>query len=83
MHGRILTVYFLFLLVFGGLAPPMLHAAPPMFGRLFPTLPPYAAPTDAALDDLTCGAGTGRCPYPGVAARPVWSAVRSVPRRRR
>ena len=59
MHVRILAVYFLFLMAFGGLAPPLLHAAPSMFGRLFPTLPPYAAPTDAALDALTCGAGTG------------------------
>jgi hypothetical protein len=28
-----------------------------MFGRLFPELPPYDAPTDTALDALTVAAG--------------------------
>jgi hypothetical protein len=46
------------------LSPAVVDAAPSMFGRLFPDLanPPYHAPSDTALTDLTCGAGTTAAP---------------------
>jgi hypothetical protein len=44
------------------LSPAAVGAAQPMFGRLFPDLDPYHAPSDTALTALTCGAGTSTAP---------------------
>jgi len=37
---------------------------PPMFGRMFPDLPAYDAPSDAALTALTCGQTVAPAPAP-------------------
>src|SRR4030095_15054247 len=37
------------------LSPTAVGAGQPMFGRLFPNLPPYDGPSDDALTALTCG----------------------------